>query len=147
MGVLTAAGRSSAAVLDRPRVLAAPRRPYAPREDEPYARGTVPLLELPVTTGVLGFPLTGTFVATLPGWAIRTLAAGTARLPLLNLELHGLDLLDASDTSPELAARQRDLRVPARDKLARIEAFVRRQRARSWVTLEEAAATIAAPTR
>jgi hypothetical protein len=55
-----------------------------------------------------------------------------------------VDLLDASDASPALAARQRDLRVPASLKLARLEAFVRGLGARRWVTLAEAADELAA---
>jgi hypothetical protein len=143
MGVLALTRRPSRAVLDRPRVLLAPRTPYHPRPDEPYARGAppaaLPILELPVTTGLLGFPLIGTFIATFPHWALRALALGTGRLPLFDLELHGIDLLDASEVSPALAARQRDLAVPAAKKTARIEAFVRRLADREWVTLAEAA--------
>jgi peptidoglycan-N-acetylglucosamine deacetylase len=131
-------GRPSAAILDRPRALLAPRDPYHPSPDEPYARGALELLELPVTTGLGGFPLVGTFVATLPAPALRALLAGTGRRPHLNLELHGVDLLDASDASPALAARQRDLSVPATRKIARLEAFVRSLH-REWVPLEEAA--------
>ncbi len=139
LALLAATGRRSRAVLDRPRVLLAPRAPYRPREDEPYAVGALPLLELPVTTGLLGFPIIGTFVATLPLAALR-LAAATARgLPLVNVELHGVDLLDASDASPALAARQRDLRVAAATKIARIERFVRSLAGREWTTLAEAA--------
>ncbi len=138
MAALAMLGRPSHAVLDRPRVLTAPRAPYRPRIDEPYARGSVALLELPVTTGLAGFPLIGTFVAILPAWALRILRLGTGRLPLFNLELHGVDLLDESDAPPGLAARQRDLRVPAMVKMARIEAFVR-ELGREWVALEEAA--------
>jgi hypothetical protein len=144
MGALALGARPSRAILDRPRVLAAPCRPYRPRPDEPYARGELPLLELPVATGLLGFPLTGTFVATLPPWAVRLLRAGAARRPLLAIELHGVDLLDASDASPELAARQRDLRVPAAEKVRRIERFVRSFGDREWLTLAEGAARLAA---
>ncbi len=143
MAALALAGHPSSAILDRPRVLLAPRAPYRPRATEPYARGAVPLLELPVTTGLLGFPLIGTFVATFPAWALRLLRLGTGRLPLFNLELHGIDLLDQSDATAQLASRQRGLRVPAAVKIARIEAFVR-ELGREWVTLEEAAGRIAA---
>jgi hypothetical protein len=144
LSALALAGRRSGAVLDRPRVLTAPRAPYRPRGDEPYARGAGAVLELPITTGFLGFPLIGTFIAALPPPAMRFLSAGSRRLPLVNLELHGIDLLDASDARPALAARRRDLRVPAALKIARIEAFVRGLAGREWLTLEAAAARIAA---
>jgi hypothetical protein len=143
LGLLAATGQPSAAILDRPRALAAPRVPYRPSADEPYARGELPIVELPIATGLAGFPLTGTFVATLPPALLRALAWGTGTRPLLVLEIHGIDLLDASDASPALAARQRDLRVPAAEKVARIEAFAR-SLGREWVTLEEAAGRLGA---
>jgi peptidoglycan-N-acetylglucosamine deacetylase len=144
MGVLSLAGRPSGAILDRARVLTAPRRPYRPDRSEPYALGDLPLLELPVTTGLAGFPLIGTFLSTMPGPLARALATGTGSLPLFNLELHGIDLLDASDTSAALAARQRDLHVPAAEKMARIAAFVG-SLGREWVPLAEAASRLGAP--
>lgn len=143
MGALALTRRPSRAILDRPRVLAAPRRPYHPRADEPYARGDLPLLELPVATGLFGFPLTGTFVAALPPWAVRAARAGTGRRPLFALELHGLDLLDASDASPALAARQRDLALPAAEKARRLERLVRALGDREWLTLAAAAGRLA----
>jgi hypothetical protein len=141
MGLLAAAGRPSAAILDRLRALAAPRRPYHPSSEEPYARGDLPLLELPIATGLLGFPLTGTFAATLPPAMLRALSGPARARPLLVLELHALDLLDATDlpaASRALAGRQRDLAVPAGAKAARLEAFARGL-GREWVTLEDAA--------
>jgi hypothetical protein len=142
MAGLALAGRPSGAVLDRPRALLAPRSPYRPSLDEPYARGDAAILELPVTTGLLGFPLIGTFVAALPAGVLRVLAAGTGRLPLFNLELHGVDLLDPGEVPPELRARRRDLRLPAARKMERIEAFARSLE-REWVTLAEAADRLA----
>jgi hypothetical protein len=146
MALLALSGRPSGALLDRPRVLRAPRAPYRPSAADPYRRGTLPILELPVTTGLLGFPLIGTAVATLPAGALRPLLAGTRSLPLFNLELHGVDLLDASDASPALAARQRDLRVPAATKIRRIASFVRALPDRSWTTLDDAAGRLAVAT-
>ncbi len=145
LGALAATRRPSRAMLDRPGVLLAPRVPYRPSAGDPYRRGSLPLLELPVTTGLGGLPLVGTFVATLPAPLVAAACAGTGALPLFNLELHGVDLLDASDATPELARRQRDLLVPAARKLARLEAFVRRLSGRAWVTLATAAERLAPP--
>ncbi|HVP66978.1 MAG TPA: polysaccharide deacetylase family protein [Anaeromyxobacteraceae bacterium] len=141
MALLALAGRRSAAILDRPRAMLAPRVPYRPSEREPYARGGLPLVELPVTAGALRVPLVGTFLAGLPAAAASLLLAGTAATPLANVELHGLDFLDASDASPALASRRPDLRIPASRKLARLEAFLRRID-REWLTLETAAARL-----
>jgi hypothetical protein len=99
------------------------------------------LLELPVATGILGFPVIGTTVATMPLGLLRFLSGPARRRPLLGLELHGVDLLDASDVPAALAARQRDLRVPAARKIARLEAFAGSVEA-EWVTLEEAASRL-----
>jgi len=139
---LALAGRPSGAILDRPRALLAPRSPYRPSAGEPYARGDAAILELPVTTGLLGFPLIGTYVAALPAGLLRVLAAGTRSLPLFNLELHGVDFLDPGEVPPELRARRRDLRLPAARKMDRIEAFAR-SLGREWVTLAEAAERLA----
>jgi len=137
-------GRRSQAVVDRPRALFAPNRPYHPSGAEPYARGELALVELPVTAGLLGVPLVGTFLAALPAGAARALVAGAGSLPLWNLELHGIDFLDASDVPPELARRQLDLRTPARLKVSRLEALLRAL-GREWLTLEEAAARLGSP--
>ena len=142
MGALALRRQPSGAILDRPRVLLAPAAPYRPRADEPYARGAAPIVELPVATGLLGFPLIGTTVATLPA-AARLLAGPARRRPLVNLELHGVDLLDATDCPGPLADRQRDLRVPAATKIARIERFVKAM-GREWLTLAEVAERVAA---
>jgi len=141
MAAMALAGRPTEAIVERPRALAAPRVPYRPSAREPYARGDLPILELPVSTGLFGFPLVGTFIATLPERATRILAAGSGSLPLFNLELHGIDFLDASDASAELAARQPDLRVPAAGKIARIESFARGL-GREWLPLCEVAARL-----
>jgi hypothetical protein len=141
MGAMALGGRPSGAILDRPRASWAPRVPYHPSASEPYARGALPLLELPIATGFLGFPLVGTFIATFPPGLVRALSAGARALPLLVVELHAIDLLDVADLpegSRALVARQRDLRVPAAVKAARLAAFVRAQD-REWVTLEGAA--------
>jgi len=145
MAVVALSGRRSAAILDRPRALFAPRDPYHPSGREPYARGDLPLLELPVTAGWLGVPLVGTFLAALPPAVAAALAAGTRRSPLVNVELHGLDFLDASDASPSLARVRPDLRLPAARKVARLEAALRRLD-REWLTLEAAAAGLSGRT-
>jgi len=63
-----------------------------------------------------------------------------------NLELHGIDALDASDAGlPELARVQPGLRVPAATKLRRLEVLLGRLRARAEsCTLDEAQARLLA---
>ncbi len=126
MGAMRLSGRRSGAILDRPRVLAAPPLPYRPSVDEPYARGELPLVELPIATEpVTRLPFIGTTAVSLPIPALRALYLAVRRRPFLNLELHGVDLLDQSDGAGEpLARRQRDLRLPAAAKLERLRALL-----------------------
>jgi hypothetical protein len=90
------------------------------------------------------FPFIGTFVATLPAMAVFSIYRQVSKAPFLNLELHGADLVDESDgTGPALAAVQRDLRTPARDKLARLGEVLRRiKQDYDVVTLLQAAAQV-----
>ena len=122
MGWQRLRGRRSRAILDRPRVLTAPPLPYRPARDEPYAAGDLPLWELPVTTEPwTRLPLIGTTVTTLPDRLFDLAYLGFRQRPFLNLELHGIDLMDASDGAGELLPRhQPDLRIPARKKLERL---------------------------
>jgi len=143
MGAMALGGRRSGAILDRPRAALAPRVPYRPAAGEPYAAGALPIAELPIGTGHLGFPLVGTFLAAMPR-AARALGRGARGLPLVVVELHAVDLLDASDLPPGsagLPARQRDLRIPAARKAERIAAFLR-SLDREWTTLERGSARV-----
>jgi len=105
----------------------------------PHWRGGV--RELPVATlPVLRAPVIGTVVLA----ARERLAAGLARAAAagghFNLELHGIDVLDASDATPELAALQPGLRLAAAEKLRRLRALLESLRATAEpLTLEQAA--------
>lgn len=127
MGSLAALGRPSRAILDSPRVLFAPRVPYRPSLEQPYARGQAPLVELPMAVAPLTrLPFIGTFATSLP-WALveRTYRAFRDDV-FFNFELHAVDVLDESDGIPEaLVRQQRDLRVPVRQKLERLETIFR----------------------
>lgn len=127
MAALRLAGRRSQAILDSPRVLLAPRRPYRPDPANPYRRGGAGLVELPIaTTPGLRIPFIGTFAVSFPEAPVRAAYLALRREPHLNFELHAIDLLDASDGVPgPLVARQRDLRIPARIKTARARAVLR----------------------
>jgi hypothetical protein len=59
----------------------------------------------------------------------------------VNLELHGIDVLDAADGFPELAGHQVDATIPHARKLESLIAVVDLLRARgySFVRLDEAA--------
>jgi len=133
-------GRPSRSVVDHPSVLLAPTTPY--RVGRPYWKRGGGLLELPVqVTRGLRLPFIGTTV-TLAG---PTRAAWLARMcvgaPLVNLELHGIDVLDASDGLEALRPYQPDVRVTTPAKLAALHAAfdVLRKAGYAFVTLREAA--------
>lgn len=132
MAAMRLGGRASGSVLGSPRALAAPAGPYRPAADDPYARGDMPIWELPVAiTPILRLPVIGTSVVTAPAWARRRLVSAVARAPFVNLELHGIDLADASgDGFPvELVARQPDLRRSLAQKRVALEATLLQLRA------------------
>ncbi|MFI5307303.1 MAG: polysaccharide deacetylase family protein [Polyangiales bacterium] len=139
--------RRSQSILGDPRVLRAPADPY--RVGRPYYRRGSGLLELPigVTRDVSArLPYIGTTLV-LAG------DAGAARLtrmiigrPLVNLELHGIDLADAEpDGLAPLARQQPDLRRALDDKRRALESaiWVLRGAGYQFVTLERAAETFA----
>lgn len=138
-------GRSSASILDTPRVLTAPTRPYRPGRPW-YRAGDRALLELPIqTTRGLRIPFIGTTLTLAGPTAARALALQCAGEELVNLELHGVDFLDANDGLEALAERQRDVAVPLAKKLDALTAAVRAllDRGHAPKTLGEAAADFA----
>lgn len=101
-------------------------------------------VELPIlVTPLLGFPVIGTSVGRAGVAGARALARACAGAPLANLELHGMDFLEAADIAPHpLSALQPELRAPLAARLDRLTTFVRELRARgfTFTTLAEAAA-------
>jgi peptidoglycan/xylan/chitin deacetylase (PgdA/CDA1 family) len=140
IGLLTMAGRKTRSIVDTPAVLTAPTRPY--RVGRPYWRRGEGLLELPIqVTRAARLPFYGTPVTL---WGPRA-AGGLARMcvgePLVNLELHGIDVLDAADGLEALRPYQRDVRVPVARKLDALRAALGVFRAAGYefVTLRTAA--------
>jgi hypothetical protein len=140
IGIKRAFGRVSSSLVDDPRVLLAPRRPY--RVGVPYWRRGEGLLELPIAvTPKTRLPFIGTnLVVGGPGpaaWLARRLIGE----PLVNLELHGVDVLDRQDDLESLARHQPDLRVSVARKLEALDSVVYtlRRAGYSFCTLAEAA--------
>jgi hypothetical protein len=141
IGLIRARGRSSRSIVDTPAVLAAPTQPY--RTGRPYWRRGQGLLEIPIqVTRGARLPFIGTY---LTQWGPR-FARGLARMvldtPLVNLEMHGIDVLDTTDGLEALRPHQRDVRVPWRRKVESLRAAIAVLRAGGYefVTLREAAA-------
>lgn len=148
IGAIAARGRKSRSIVDTPHVLRAPTRPYRVRAGEPYWRGRGAgdgLVEIPVqVTRGLRLPFIGTSV-TLAGPArARWLARMCVGEPVVNLELHGIDVLDAEDGLGELRPHQPDVRVPHARKIDAILAVIEelRRAGYAFVTMREAAASV-----
>jgi peptidoglycan-N-acetylglucosamine deacetylase len=141
LGAQRVRGRRSASILDTPRVLLAPRRPYRP--GRPWFRaGGRRFVELPIqVTPRLGLPVIGTSVALAGAAAARWVARACAGEPLVSLELHGIDFLDRTDGLDALVGHQPELAVGLERRLAALGAFVE-ELARSgarFVRVDEAA--------
>ncbi len=145
IGVISFRGRASHSIVDSPSVLFAPTRPYF--VGSPYWTRGSGLLELPIqVTRGARLPYIGTTL-TLAG---PTRAGLLTRMclgePLVNLELHGIDVLDTDDGLEALRPHQPDVRVPVARKLETLHVVVEvlRGAGYSFVTLAEAAKAFAA---
>ncbi len=133
-------GRHSRSVLDTPAVLLAPTRPY--RVGRPYWKRGEGMLELPVqVTRGARLPFIGTTLTMAGPSRARWLTRLVTGEPLVNLELHGIDVLDANDGFPELRGQQPDAAIPHARKLEALSAAVDtlKRAGYSFVTLTEAA--------
>jgi hypothetical protein len=137
-------GRTSRSIVDTPSVLLAPTRPY--RIGSPYWKRGSGLLEIPVqVTRGLRLPFFGTSVTVAGPTNARLLARMCVGEPLVNLELHGMDVLDSTDGLEALRMHQHDVRVPWRRKVDSLVAVVEvlRKAGYSFVTMGEAAKAFA----
>ncbi len=140
IGLIALRGRRSHSIVDTPSVLRAPTRPY--RAGKPYWKPGQGVLEIPVqVTRGLRLPFIGTSVTLAGPTRARWLAKMCVGEPLVNLELHGIDVLDASDGLEALRPHQPDVRVPHSTKTASILAAVEelRKAGYTFVTMQEAA--------
>lgn len=138
------AGQRSHAVLDTPRVLRAPSAPY--RIGKPYWLPGNGLLELPIqVAGPLRVPFIGTALSLLGPSAARLLTRTLTGSEFVNLELHGIDFLEARDVPQSVATAQPDVRVPLARKLDTFGAVIDllRKAGYSAIRLDEAAQAFA----
>ncbi len=140
IGGIALRGRESRSIVDNPAVLLAPTRPY--RVGRPYWRKGQGLRELPVqVTRGARLPFFGTSITLGGARFARVLARMCVGEPLVNLELHGIDVLDAADGLQALRPHQPDVRVPKERKLEALSAVFAELGAAGYefVTLREAA--------
>jgi peptidoglycan/xylan/chitin deacetylase (PgdA/CDA1 family) len=123
LGALWLRGKASESIAAGAQMLLAPRRPY--HVGQPYWRAGSGLLELPIqVTPHARLPVFGTSLMLLGPQRARALVRSLAQQELVNLELHGIDLLDAHDQLSDLAPQQFDLRVPLERKWQTLAAVV-----------------------
>jgi peptidoglycan/xylan/chitin deacetylase (PgdA/CDA1 family) len=143
IGLITLRGRTSRSIVDTPAVLAAPTRPY--RVGRQYWRAGRGLVELPVqVTRGARLPFFGTSVTFGGPGVARRLARACAGEPLVNLELHGIDVLDAADGLEALRPYQHDVRVARDRKVDSLRAAIDELRlaGHQFVTLSDAVRTL-----
>jgi peptidoglycan/xylan/chitin deacetylase (PgdA/CDA1 family) len=134
IGAIRLAGRSSRSIVDDPRVLTAPTRPYwAARPYWTRAPKGAGVLELPIqVTPGPRLPVIGTNVVTVGSRISSLLARSVSGEPFVNLELHGIDVLDFTDGLEALMPHQFDVRVARAKKEASLGAFVETLRDRGF---------------
>jgi hypothetical protein len=136
-------GRKSRSIVDHPRVLGAPIEPY--RMGLPYTRRGEGLTEVPVqVTPRARLPFIGTSLTLAPDAVGRSLTRAVATCETVNLELHGIDVLDDGDGLHALVGHQPDVRVAKGDKLRRLTASLEllRDAGFSFVTMREIAGRV-----
>ncbi len=140
IGLKGVLGRRSASLIDDPRVLSAPRRPY--RIGTPYYRRGEGITELPIqVTPGFRLPYIGTSLMAAGPSGAAWLTRRVCGSELVNLELHGIDVLDETDGLASLARHQPDVRIGARRKLDTLDRVTStlREAGYSFCTLADAA--------
>ncbi len=140
IGLKRVLGRRSASLVDDPRVLLAPTRPY--HVGAPYYRRGQGIMELPIqVTPWLRLPYIGTSVMMGGPRGAAWLSRRVVKSELINLELHGIDVLDATDGLQSLARHQPDVRIAVEKKLESLDQVVStlRQAGYTFCTLVDAA--------
>jgi hypothetical protein len=129
LAAMRVAGRESVAIVSDPRAPWGPRMPH-------WDRG---LWRIPMAvTRRLRLPVIGTALVLAGVRGARRLVRGCVGDPVVSIELHGVDFLDATDGLDDLGAHQWDVRVRLRDKFRALDAalVVLRDAGYAFVPLE-----------
>lgn len=127
-------GRRSRSVLGAISVIRAPTGPY--RVGSPYWTPGAGILELPIQVcGPLRLPFIGTSLVLLGPSGAKRFTERLAGETFVNLELHGIDFLDAHEVPKPLLAVQPDARLPLARKLRALDATLETLRAHGYAFL------------
>jgi len=126
IGLAGVRGRPSASIMGDPRVLLSSSEPYRVGRDGVWSTGEG-LCELPISVITsLRVPFIGTALTLLGRVGAAVLARSAARMRFVNLELHGIDFVDAEgDGVAHLIEHQPDLKVPLTRKLEILDRVLR----------------------
>lgn len=131
LGAMRLRGRRSHSIVDRPRVLRAPRAPY--RMGQHYWQKGGGLLEIPVGVTPFQLPYIGTALVLGGARGARVLTRQMLGSSFVHLQLHGIDLADAVDDElSALQAHQPDLRRSASEKTEALFAAIELLRAEGY---------------
>jgi peptidoglycan/xylan/chitin deacetylase (PgdA/CDA1 family) len=123
LGKMALFRQRSASIIGAPRAQLGPTQPYRPDAQRPWQHGQSLLVELPIAvTPYLRLPAFGSSLLLFD--RLRPLLLrGMASQRFFNFELHGMDLLGAEEDGlpATLQARQPDLRVPLKRRLAALD--------------------------
>jgi hypothetical protein len=119
-------GLESRSIIGDPRVLKAPTRPYRLGREGIWTTGNG-LCELPISVVTPArLPFIGTSLTMMGMTAATLLARAARRMGFVNLELHGIDFLDAKgDGLGYLAKHQPDLKISMKKKIAILHKVVK----------------------
>ena len=127
IGLKQMQGRKSKSIMGDPRILTAPTTPYKIGHDGVWTRSDDGLREVPITVVTKArLPFIGTSIAVMGKTAAKLFAKQAAKLSMVNLELHGIDFIDAEqDGLVFLKPHQPDLRKPLSKRTASLETAVK----------------------
>ena len=119
-------GKPSASIIGEPIVLRAPTLPYRIGDDGIWTRGDG-LVELPITVVTRArLPFIGTAIGAMGRLPAKLFAKEAAKLPFIDLELHGMDFVDADgDGIAYLKEHQPDLRIPLQKRRVALETAIK----------------------
>jgi len=145
IGIKSLKGQRSSSLIGDPRILKAPTEPYKIGEEGLWTKGDG-FKELPISVITKArLPFIGTALSMMGVLPAKLFAKQAARLPFINLELHGIDFIDADgDGLSYLKEYQSDMKIPLIRRRKILETVVKTilDKGHEAITLETASKRI-----